>query len=771
MATGFLISTASAIALGITYWAGGQTQLEGLFLATALAGLGIGFILWSKRFMPHEPVVEARHPIASSEEEVDAFREEFEQGENILTRRKLLIRSAGAAVIALGAALLFPIRSLGPRPGKGLKTTPFEAGVHVVTETNARVRPADINLNGVLTVFPEVPQNTDAEGEDAMPAAQADAATLLIRPNQPIDPVEGREGWTQDGIIAYSKICTHVGCPVGLYEAQEHLLLCPCHQSTFDVLDGAEVVFGPAGRPLPQLPLGPRRRRVPRRRGRLLQPDRARLLGPGPLMAGNRMVTRRVARWIDERTGSAKFARTALGQGVPRPLVVPDRRGRAVLARSSCMATGVYLTFFFDPSVEEVVYDGSYVPLQGVTMSQAYSSALDISFDVRAGLVMRQMHHWAALLFLAAIVVHLMRIFFTGAFRRPRELNWMVGVTLLILAIFNGFAGYSLLDDQLSGTGLRIAYSITLSIPVAGTWLASLLFGGEFPGPDIINRLYVIHILLLPAAIIGLLVVHLGLVVRHKHTQFGGRGRTEKNVVGEPVWPRFAFKSIGLMLCTAAVTAALGGLAQINPVWLYGPYKVSNVSSASQPDWYMGWLDGALRVFPGWETRAFGYEIPGAFYAGVVLAGITFGLLYAWPFLESKFTNDHVEHHLLDRPRNRPVRTCMGAATLAFYALLTLSGSTDVLATTFGLSVNVVLDRLSRRPHRRPPDRRPHHLPAVPRAAGPRRGGRRGPARATRDPLGAAQGLGVAGPAQGGALRRGRPGPRRRRSRGRTAVD
>ncbi len=256
VATGFLISTASAIALGIVYWAGGQTQLEGLFLATALAGLGVGFVLWSKRFMPHEPVVEARHPIASTEDEVDAFREEFEQGENILTRRKLLSRSAGAAVVALGAALLFPIRSLGPRPGKGLKTTPFRSGVHVVTADNTRVKPADINVNGVLTVFPEVPQNTDAEGEDAQPAAQADAATLLIKPSQDISPVDGREDWTQDGIIAYSKICTHVGCPVGLYEAQEHLLLCPCHQSTFDVLDGAEVIFGPAGRPLPQLPIG-----------------------------------------------------------------------------------------------------------------------------------------------------------------------------------------------------------------------------------------------------------------------------------------------------------------------------------------------------------------------------------------------------------------------------------------------------------------------------------------------------------------------------------
>ncbi|HXH56358.1 ubiquinol-cytochrome c reductase cytochrome b subunit [Iamia sp.] len=407
-------------------------------------------------------------------------------------------------------------------------------------------------------------------------------------------------------------------------------------------------------------------------------------------MARDRLITRRLARWVDTRTGSATFARTALGK------VFPDHWsfliGEIVLySFVVILVTGVYLTFFFDPSTNEVIYDGSYAPLQGVPMTEAYASSLDISFDVRAGLVMRQIHHWGALLFLASMVVHLMRIFFTGAFRRPRELTWIIGVTLLILAIFNGFAGYSLLDDQLSGTGLRIAYSITLSIPLIGTWLASFLFGGEFPGPDIINRLYIIHILLLPALIIGLIGAHLGLVVRNKHTQFGGRGRTEKNVVGEPVWPRFAFKSIGLMLLTAAVLSALGGLAQINPIWLYGPFEPADVSSASQPDWYMGWLDGALRVYPPWELRAFGYEVPSAFFPAVLLAGITFGLLYAWPFLEAKFTSDTVEHHLLDRPRNRPVRTCMGAATLAFYSVLTLSGATDVIATTFGTSVNAVL--------------------------------------------------------------------------------
>ena len=216
------------------------------------------------------------------------------------------------------------------------------------------------------------------------------------------------------------------------------------------------------------------------------------------------------------------------------------------------MATGVYLAFFFVPSTREVIYNGSYVPMRGVPMSAAYKSALDLSFEVRAGLVMRQIHHWAALLFIASIVVHLARVFFTGAFRRPREINWIVGVTMLILGIVNGFAGYSLLDDQLSGTGLRITYGIVLSIPLIGTWIASLLFGGEFPGPDLINRLFVIHILIVPVIIAVLLGIHLAMVVRHKHTQFEGPGRREDNVVGERMWPTYAAKATGLFFLTTS---------------------------------------------------------------------------------------------------------------------------------------------------------------------------------------------------------------------------
>jgi quinol---cytochrome-c reductase cytochrome b subunit len=408
--------------------------------------------------------------------------------------------------------------------------------------------------------------------------------------------------------------------------------------------------------------------------------------GPRP----ERLYTHRIARWLDSRLGAANLARTALNK------VFPDHWSFMIgelglYCFIVLVLTGIYLTFFFDPSAEIVRYEGSYGALRGVEMSAAYRSALELSFDVRAGLVMRQIHHWAALLFLASLAVHAARVFFTGAFRRPREINWIIGCTLLILAMLNGLFGYSLLDDQLSGTGLRIVYSITLSIPIIGTWLASLLFGGEFPGPDILERLYVIHILLVPVAIAVLLTAHLAIVVRQKHTHFSGPGRREDNVVGERMWPTYAAKALGLFFLTSAVLAFLGGVFQINPIWIYGPFDPAEVSAASQPDWYMGWLDGALRIMPGWEIRAFGYVIPNPFFPAVLLAGLTFGLLYAWPFLEARVTRDYAEHHIVDRPRQRPVRTALGVATITFYVILFFGGAADVIAVTFGLSVNAIL--------------------------------------------------------------------------------
>ena len=352
------------------------------------------------------------------------------------------------------------------------------------------------------------------------------------------------------------------------------------------------------------------------------------------------------------------------------------------------LITGVYLTLFFDPSMAEVTYDGVYQPLRGVSMSKAYESTLDITFEVRGGLFVRQVHHWAALLFAASIMVHLARIFFTGAFRRPREANWVIGSLLLILAMFEGFFGYSLPDDLLSGTGIRAALSsITLGMPVIGTWLHWALFGGDFPGDILIPRLYAIHILIFPGIMLALIGLHLAMVWFQKHTQFPGPGRTEQNVVGVRVMPVFAVKSGAFFAMTVGVLGIMGGVLQINPIWNIGPYKPSQVSAGSQPDFYMMWTDGLIRLWPAWELYIGDYTVPSAVAVAVIM-GLVFILLTIYPFIEQKVTGDRAHHNLLQRPRDVPVRTAVGAMAIAFYIVLTFSAMNDIIAYKFDVSLN-----------------------------------------------------------------------------------
>ncbi|MGW0821612.1 cytochrome bc1 complex cytochrome b subunit [Streptomyces sp. NPDC002845] len=355
------------------------------------------------------------------------------------------------------------------------------------------------------------------------------------------------------------------------------------------------------------------------------------------------------------------------------------------------LLTGVWLTLFFHPSMTEVVYDGSYRPLAGVRMSEAYESTLRISFDVRGGLLMRQLHHWAALVFLAAVGVHLLRVFFTGAFRRPREANWVIGVTLFVLALSEGFAGYSLPDDLLSGTGLRIAQGIMLSIPVVGTYVSFFAFGAQYPGEDMIPRLYSLHILLLPGLLLALITVHLILVFYLKHTHWAGRGRTNRNAVGKPMFPQFTASSGGLFFIVFGVLTLMSGVAQTNPIWAYGPYRTDQVSTGSQPDWYVGFLEGSLRIVPPWETTVAGHTVMwNVLLPAVVLPGALFAVLYAYPFFEKWLTGDHEEHHLCDRPRDNPVRTGLGVAAIVFYGILLAAGGNDILAYTFDISLNTL---------------------------------------------------------------------------------
>jgi len=356
------------------------------------------------------------------------------------------------------------------------------------------------------------------------------------------------------------------------------------------------------------------------------------------------------------------------------------------------LLSGTFLTFFYQPSMAEVNYNGSYVPLKGLNMSAAMASTLDISFDVRGGLLFRQVHHWAALLFVASIMLHMLRVYFTGAFRKPRELNWVIGFVLWILAMAEGFTGYSLPDDLLSGNGLRIIDGMVKGIPVIGVWISYLLFGGEFPGTDVVARLYSLHIMLLPALLIAMLGAHLLLLVVNKHTQFAGPGKTNENVVGVPVMPVFAAKAGGFFFIVFGVLVLISALFTINPIWNYGPYDPSPVSAGTQPDWYIGFADGALRLVPpGWEFLLFGYTVSMNILAPIaVLTGLIVAIM-VYPFLEAWVTGDKREHHILDRPRNAPTRTAIGAAGIVVYAALWAAASSDIMATHFKVSLNAVI--------------------------------------------------------------------------------
>jgi ubiquinol-cytochrome c reductase cytochrome b subunit len=358
------------------------------------------------------------------------------------------------------------------------------------------------------------------------------------------------------------------------------------------------------------------------------------------------------------------------------------------------IASGFFLTMFFEPSMALEHYEGEQpANMHGQLMSVAFASTLEMSFEVRGGLLMRQIHHWAALIFMASIVVHMMRVFFTGAFRKPREINWIVGIVLMILGLAAGFTGYSLPDDVLSGNGLRITDGVVKSIPLIGSPLSYLIFGGEFPGHHIVPRLFTLHIFVIPGILLALIALHLFLMVLQKHTQFPGGGRTDKNVVGYPALPVYVAKMTGNFFIVAGVLTLMGATLAINNVWNYGPFDPSPVSAGAQPDWYMLFLEGSLRLMPGQGTEwvILGYTLPlNVLVPAVVIPGLLFTFLIVYPFVEARLTRDDKEHHVLDRPRNVPVRTGLGVAFLAAFIILALAGSNDLLATHFALSINAI---------------------------------------------------------------------------------
>ena len=396
--------------------------------------------------------------------------------------------------------------------------------------------------------------------------------------------------------------------------------------------------------------------------------------------------------WLDERFHGARGLRTFFRK------IFPDHwtflLGEiALYSFVILILTGTFLAFFFEPSMSDVVYHGTYLKLDGVHMSQAYASTLNISFDVRGGLLIRQIHHWAADLFVAAIMVHMLRIFFTGAYRKPREVNWLIGIVMFTLALLEGLFGYSLPDDLLSGAGLRILQGVLQSIPVVGTYVSFFLFGGQYPGHSIIPRMYLLHVLLIPGLFAALIGAHLFIMFHQKHTQMPGKGRTNRTVVGAPMYPYFMAKTGAFFLFVFAAVALAGALAQINPVWLYGPYNPQAISAGSQPDFYLGMLEGALRVMPAWEWVIFGHTFAfNVFIPGLLPLGLIFTAAALWPFLEQWITGDKREHNVTDRPRNAPTRTALGIAAVTFYGVLWAEGANDLIADHLDISLYTVTD-------------------------------------------------------------------------------
>jgi ubiquinol-cytochrome c reductase cytochrome b subunit len=398
-------------------------------------------------------------------------------------------------------------------------------------------------------------------------------------------------------------------------------------------------------------------------------------------------------RFIDERTAAAPLMRKALRY------LFPDHwsflLGEVALnAFLILILTGIYLALFYEPSTAKTVYHGPYVPLDGQTMSAAFKSVVDISLSHKAGLLIRQTHHWAADLFMVAIVLHLMRVFFTGAFRKPRELTWMIGLTLLFTALLEGYLGYSLVDDLLSGMGLAIGYGVGLSIPLIGGPLVLAIFGAPFPGtPEFFSRMYIAHVLIIPLLLATLIAVHLALVAARHHTQFRESSRTtEKRIVGVPLFPGQAPRSLAIVFFTAGLLFLLGGLIQINPIWQWGPFEPWIGTNGAQPDWYLGWLIGALRLMPSFDVTISHFTvIPNPFWGGIVFPLVVLAVLMAFPWLEQRITRDRGIHNLADRPRDAPGRTAFGVAFLSWVFLIFVFGSADRLFVLFDLNYDTQL--------------------------------------------------------------------------------
>ena len=364
----------------------------------------------------------------------------------------------------------------------------------------------------------------------------------------------------------------------------------------------------------------------------------------------------------------------------------------AVVCLVILVLTGTYLTFFYRASTEPILYSGAFDLYRGAELPGAFESTLRLSYDVPGGLLFRRLHRGASHLFIASVVLHLLRILFTGAFRRPRELNYLIGIVMFTIAIFEGFLGYSLPYDSLAGTGIRILYSSLLAFPLVGGQMAFWVFGGAFPTGDAIPRFFVLHVMVLPALLLGLTFLHLALLVRQRHTQFPRRGVDgHLYVFGKPLWPSQFAETTTLVLWVGGLLAAAAVLIPWADVALLGPYVPGEVGNNAQPDWFMFWLDGVLRMVPGIEVDLPGFTLNGVFIAGIVLPGLVFGALIVYPFLERRVYRLQGDWHVLQNPLDIPLRAGFGLGTFSAVLLMSAAATSDQLSRITGIPIENVL--------------------------------------------------------------------------------
>ncbi|MEF8822179.1 MAG: cytochrome bc complex cytochrome b subunit [Halovenus sp.] len=452
---------------------------------------------------------------------------------------------------------------------------------------------------------------------------------------------------------------------------------------------------------------------------------------------------RRLYGWFDDRL-DLEGGRSILGKAFPAEdsFLLGEV---ALFCFVLLVLSGMFLGFFYEPSISNVEYEGSVAEYQGEEMPESYVSVLNITYDVPFGMLLRRMHHWAAHLMVASMALHMLRVFFTGAYRNPRELNWVVGTALAGATMFAAYTGYALPFDEFASTAVGIGYNVALSIPIIGETVANIAFGGSFPSSATIPRFYFLHILVLPLVIAGLIGVHMAILVRQKHTEAQrdedvmpagptraavdrrtavegdsasggtaadggspsdsgtaadggavahGGGATKSRsrqvdrdddsvVVGLPAFPNQVAVSAVVFFLTLATLSLLAGFLPVHNIAEYGPNDPASTPSLIMPDWFLMWGYGFLKLIPSWMSfDLLGIHFSAEFIGGLLLPGIIFGVVALWPFIDY----DEKPVHFTADPLERPFQTAVGVAAVLFIMIASIAGMDVIVADIVGMS-------------------------------------------------------------------------------------